>query len=75
MLSNRGAGQDSWESLGQQGDKTSILKKINPEYSLETETSTFWPPDAISQLIGKYPDARKDWEQEEKGFTEDKMVR
>ena len=25
----------------------------------ETETSTFWPPNAISQLIGKDPDARK----------------
>ena len=36
MLSNCGAGEDSWESLGQQGDPTkSILKKIYPKYSLE----------------------------------------
>jgi len=42
MLSNCGAGEDSRESLGQQGDQTSpkgnpkgIIKKINPEYSLE----------------------------------------
>ena len=28
-------------------------------------------PDAKSQLIGKYPDAGKDWGQEEKGTTED----
>ena len=36
MLSSCGTGEDSWESLGQQGDQTkSILKKINPEYSLE----------------------------------------
>ena len=34
MLSKCGAGEDSWESLGQQGDK-SILKEINPKYSLE----------------------------------------
>ena len=36
MLLNCGVGEDSWESLGQQGDQTSqFLKKINPEYSLE----------------------------------------
>ena len=33
-----------------------------------------WPPDAKSQLVGKYPDARKDWGLEEKGMTEDEMV-
>jgi len=33
-----------------------------------------WPPDAKSWLIGKDPDARKDWGQEEKGTTEDEMV-
>ena len=34
MLLNRGVGEDSWESLGLQGDQ-SILKEIIPEYSLE----------------------------------------
>ena len=34
MLSKYEAGEDSWESVGQQGDQ-SILKEINPEYSLE----------------------------------------
>ena len=34
MLLNCGAGEDSRESLGQQGDQ-SILKEINPEYSLK----------------------------------------
>ena len=34
-----------------------------------------WGPDAKSQLIGKDTDAGKDWRQEEKGMTEDKMVR
>ena len=33
-----------------------------------------WPPDAKSRLIGKDPDAGKDWGQEEKGTTEDEMV-
>ena len=32
------------------------------------------PCDAKSRLIGKDPDARKDWGQEEKGMTEDEMV-
>ena len=35
MLSDRGAVEDSWESLGQQDQNQSILKEINPEYSLE----------------------------------------
>ena len=40
----------------------------------EVEAPTLWPPDARSQLIGKDPDAGKDWGQEEKGMTKDKMV-
>ena len=48
----------------------SILKEINPEYSLE---GIFCPPDVKSQHIGKDPDAGKDWRQEEKGTTEDEM--
>ena len=31
-------------------------------------------PDVKNQLIGKDPDAGKDWGQEEKGMTEDKTV-
>ena len=34
----------------------------------------FWPPDVENWLIGKDPDAGKDWRQEEKGMTEDEMV-
>ena len=40
----------------------------------ETETPILWPPDAKNWLIGKDPDAGKDWRQEEKGMTEDEMV-
>ena len=40
----------------------------------EAETPILWPPDAKSWLIGKDPDAGKDWRQEEKGMTEDEMV-
>ena len=33
-----------------------------------------WPPDAMNWLIGKVPDAGKDWGEEEKGMTEGEMV-
>jgi len=39
----------------------------------EAEAPTLRPPDAKNQLIGKDPDAGKDWGQEENGATEDKM--
>ena len=42
---------------------------------VEAETLILWPPDAKSWLTGKDPDAGKDWGQEEKGMTEDEMVR
>ena len=41
----------------------------------EAETPILWPPHTKSWLIGKDPDAGKDWGQEEKGTTEDEMVR
>ena len=41
----------------------------------EAETPMHWPPDAKSWLTGKDPDDGKDWGQEEKGATEDEMVR
>ena len=41
----------------------------------EAETPILSPPDAKNWLIGKDPDAGKDWRQEEKGMTEDEMVR
>ena len=40
----------------------------------EAELPILWPPDAKNWLIGKDPDAEKDWRQEEKGMTEDEMV-
>ena len=40
----------------------------------KAEAPILWSPDAKSWLIGKDPDAGKDWEQEEKGTTEDEMV-
>ena len=54
----------------------SVLKEINPEYSLEGLTPrapALWPPDVNSQLIRKDFDVGKDWRWE-KGMTEDERV-
>ena len=41
----------------------------------DTEAPILWPRDVKSWLIGKDPDAGKDWRWEEKVMTEDEMVR
>ena len=56
----------------------SILKEANPEYSLEglmteAEAPILWPLDVKNWLIGKDPDAGKDWGQE-KRVTEDEIT-
>ena len=40
----------------------------------EAATPILWPPHAKSWLMGKDPDAGRDWGQEEKGTTEDEMA-
>ena len=60
------------------------IKPINPKGNqsqifigrtdAEAETPILWPPDVKNWLIGKDPDAGKDWMQEEKGTIEDEMV-
>ena len=81
MLLNHGVGEDSWESLGLQGDLTSPSSKKSvlsihwkDWYWSWSWNSKLWPPDAKNRLIREDPDARKDWRQEEKGTTEDEMV-
>ena len=55
-----------------------ILKEISPGCSLEGRcwswNSNTLATDAKNWLIGKDPDAGKDWKWEEKGTTEDEMV-
>ena len=41
---------------------------------VEAETPILWSPDTKNWLIGKDPDAGKDWRWEEKGMIEDEMV-
>ena len=78
MRLNCGDGEDSWESLGLQGDPTSqhwrkSVLNIHWKNWCWSWSSSTWPPDANSQLIGKDPDAGKDWRQK-KGTTEDEMI-
>ena len=40
----------------------------------KAETPILWPPHAKNCLIGKDPDAGRDWRQEEKGTTEDELT-
>ena len=47
-----------------------FIGKTDPE----AKTSLLWPPDVKNWLIGKDPDAGKDWKEKEKGTTEDEMV-
>ena len=61
-----------------------VIKWVNPKgnqsciviarIDAEAEALILWPPDEKNWLIGKDPDAGKDWRQEEKGKTEDEMV-
>ena len=65
---------------------SSLIKEIQPDHSkgdqpwvffgrndAKAETPVLWPPHAKSWLIGKDPDAGRDWGQE-KGATEDEMA-
>ena len=56
----------------------SILKEINISWIFirrnDAEASILWPPDAKSWLIGKDPDAGKDWKQEKERVTENEMI-
>ena len=71
--------EDSWESLG-----CKDIKPVSPEGNqpwivigrtdAEVEAAIFWPPAVKRWLIGKDPDAGKDWGQEKKGATEDETV-
>ena len=58
------------------------IKSISPEGNqpwifsgrTDAESPILWPADVKNWLIGKDPDAGKDWRQEEIGVTEDEMV-
>ena len=59
------------------------IKPVNPEGNqpwifigrTDAEAPILWPLDVKSRLIGKDPEAGKDWEQKEKGAEEDELLR
>ena len=64
--SNCGAGEDSWESLGQQGDQPVDPQGNQPwifigSTDAEADDPILCPPIEKSLYIGKDPDAGKDW--------------
>ena len=72
MLLNCRVREDSWESLGLQGDEPVSPKRNQPwifigRTDTEAEATILWPPDVKRWLIGKDSDAGKDWRWEEKG--------
>ena len=80
MLSNCGAGEDSWESLD-----CKEVKPINPKGNqpwifigrtdAEAKAPILRPPDAKSQLIGKDPDPGEGWRQKEKRAAKEEIVK
>ena len=78
MFLNCGVGEDSESPLDCK------IKLVNPKGNqpcifigrtdTEAQAPVLWPLDAKNWLIGRDPDARKDWRQQEKGKTEDEMV-
>ena len=76
MLSNCAVGDGSWKSWTARRSIQSMLKEVNPEYSLEglmLKLQYFghlmWRADSLENSL-----MPEDWEQEEKGVTEDKMI-
>ena len=80
MLLNCSVGENSWESLDSKEIQPVHPKGNQPwifigRTDTEAEIPTLWPPDARSWLIGKDPDAGKDWGQKETEAAEDEMIR
>ena len=75
MLLNCGVGEDSWESLN-----CKELQPVNPKgnqswiFIRRTDAEAETPILLENWLIGKDPDAGKDWRQEERGRAEDVMA-
>ena len=84
MLLNCGVGEDSILIGVESPLDSKEIQLVNPKGSqswifigrndAEAETPILWLPDVKSWLIGKDPDAGKDWGQEEKGTTEERWL-
>ena len=79
MFLNYGVGEDSWESLGLQGEPTSPFWRRSALAVLWKEWCWSWNSSTLATsweewLIGKDSDAGRHWGQEEKGMTDDEMA-
>ena len=79
MLLNFSVGEESWKSVGLQGDPTSPFWRRSSLGFLwrewcEAEAPVLWPRHEKIWLTGKDSDAGRDWGQEEKGTTEDEIA-
>ena len=79
MFLNCGVGEDSWESLGLQGEPTSPFWRRSALAVLWKEWCWSWNSSTLATsweewLIGKDSDAGRHWGQEEKGMTDDEMA-
>ena len=81
MLSNCGTVEKTLETPLDCKENKLVNPKGNQSWILigradaEAETPILFLPDAKNSLIGKDPDAGKDWRQKEKRVAEDEMVR
>ena len=80
MLLNCGVGEDSFQSplnckeiqpVNPKGNQSLIF---TGRTDAEAETPILWPPDMKNWLIGKEPDAGKDWRRDKGTTSEDEMV-
>ena len=72
MLSNCGAGEDSWEApWTARRSNESVLKEISPEYSLERPVQKLklqyfghlmWRADSMENIEGKGKEGGKGWD-------------
>ena len=67
-------GWDSWMASPTQWTWVWASSRTCWRTDTEDEAPVLWPPDAMNWLIGKAPDAGKDWRKEEKGMTADEVV-
>ena len=82
MLLSHTADEEVLEKTLESPSNSKEIKPANPKGNqswtfigrTDAEAPILWPPDVKSQLIGKDPDAGKDWGQKEKEVTEDEMV-
>ena len=67
-------GEDSWEEFQPVNPKGNQSWIFTGRTDADAEVPILWPLDAKNWLIRKDPDAGKDWNQEEKGTTQDEKA-